>query len=261
MSSLLRLAVEEGGGSLPFGEEIRGYLVVIAAVGLFCGSIYLLLATNLGARMGFLISFAALSGFLTMLGLIWFTNLTPLNALHGPAPTWKVQDVVDEVSESNVEAVRDITETGNDLSEADQGEIKAAVDGALTGEGRFGEFSASTDYVVTGARDKGGGSSGLVGHETHYAVMRIQGVIDVEPLPGEAPPPPTADPEKPERAVVLVRDLGSLRQPPLFMSIAFGILFAISLRLLHLTERDRQRAEAKPETESETEREPEPVPA
>ncbi len=38
---------------------ILGVLVVIAAVSLFMGTIYLLLATNVGARLGFLISIAA----------------------------------------------------------------------------------------------------------------------------------------------------------------------------------------------------------
>ena len=33
---------------------ILGVLVVLSAVSLFCGSVYLLLATNLGARLGFL---------------------------------------------------------------------------------------------------------------------------------------------------------------------------------------------------------------
>jgi len=60
--------------------KLRGYFIVVFAVGLFCGSIYMLLATNLGARLGFLVAFASLSGFLMLLGLIWFTNLTPLNA-------------------------------------------------------------------------------------------------------------------------------------------------------------------------------------
>ena len=38
---------------------ILGILVVVAGVGLFCGSIYLLLGTNLGARLGFLVAFWA----------------------------------------------------------------------------------------------------------------------------------------------------------------------------------------------------------
>ena len=42
---------------------ILGFLVVIFAVALFCGTIWLLLGTNLGARLGFLVSFTAVTGF------------------------------------------------------------------------------------------------------------------------------------------------------------------------------------------------------
>ena len=38
---------------------ILGVLVVVAGVGLFCGSIYVLLGTNLGARLGFLVAAAS----------------------------------------------------------------------------------------------------------------------------------------------------------------------------------------------------------
>ena len=48
---------------------ILGVLVVLAAVSLFMGSIYLLLATNLGARLGFLVAAAGLSGFMVLLSL------------------------------------------------------------------------------------------------------------------------------------------------------------------------------------------------
>lgn len=246
MGGLLTLAVEAGGGELPVGEQIRGYLVTISAVVLFCGSIYMLLATNVGSKMGFLISFATLTGFLCMLGLIWFTNLTPLNALHGPAPHWNVQEVVDDLAQAETEAARTIAEEGEPIPEIEQGEIKASIDTALTEEGgEFTEFTSSNDYVVTEAIELGGGTKGPLGlqHETRYAIMTVQGVKDVTPLPGQAPPPPAADPAEPERTVVLIRDLGSLRQPPLFMSIAFGILFAISLVLLHNAEREKQVAD------------------
>ena len=49
------------------------------AVGLFCGSAYLLLGTNLGARLGFLVAGACLSGFLVLLTSLWLTTATPLD--------------------------------------------------------------------------------------------------------------------------------------------------------------------------------------
>ena len=242
MTSLLILAAEEH-AELDLIGQLRGVFVVVFAVGLFCGSVYLLLRTNLGGSLAFLLSFSALAGFLMMLGMIWTTNLTPLNALHGPPPTWKVEQVVDNLSQADIAEVRDIEAKGLPLEQAQQGEIKASVDAALTAEeGDFTEFARSTDYVVEGAQGIGGGRSGLFGHKAEYAIMKVRGVKPVEPLPGQAPPLPKADPTKPQKYVVRVRDLGALRLPPLLMSIAFAILFAISLVLLHRAERAKQGA-------------------
>jgi hypothetical protein len=240
MTALGILAAEEA-GKLDLVHQLRGAFVVVFAVGLFCGSIYLVLATDVGARLGFLLSAASLTGFLFLLGLIWTTNFTPLNALHGPPPTWKVKEVVDNPAQSKIPQVRQIEKEGKPLDSAAQGEIKASVDAAVTTEnGPYQQFSKATDYVVDAAEETGGGKKGLIGHTPQYAVMKIQGVKAVEALPGEAPPTPKADPAKPAKYVVLERDLGALRQPPLFMAIGFGILFAICLAMLHSAEREGQ---------------------
>src|ERR1044071_3816367 len=107
MSGFLILATEAS-EHLDLIRRIRGYAIVVFAVGLFCGSIYMVLATNLGARNGFLVAFASLCGFLTMLGLIWFTNLTPLNALHGPPPHWVVKEIVVNPSQAKTDRPRNI---------------------------------------------------------------------------------------------------------------------------------------------------------
>jgi len=241
MTPLLILAAEEA-KKLDLVHQLRGAFVVVFAVGLFCGSIYLVLSTDLGARLGFLVSAASLTGFLFLLALIWTTNFTPLNALHGPPPTWKVKEAVDDLSQSKIPEAREIEKKGKPLDQAAQGEIKASVDAAVTAETGpgSGTFTKATDYVVGAAEETGGGKKGLFGHKAQYAVMQIQGVKSVEPLPGEAPPPPKADPSKPAKYVVLERDLGALRQPPLLMAIGFGILFAICIAMLHSLERDQQ---------------------
>ena len=46
-------------------------LTVILAIVTLCGSVYLILATNLGARLGILIALAGLSGWIMLMGLIW----------------------------------------------------------------------------------------------------------------------------------------------------------------------------------------------
>jgi hypothetical protein len=200
------------------------------------------LATNLGRRLGLLVSLSSLFAFLCMLGLIWFTNLTPLNALHGPAPTWKVGEVIDEGAPS--ETAQRVEQQGKDLDDVAQGEIKASIDSALTAEGgEFFKFQSATDYVVVKAKDLGGGNKSFFRHKPHFAIMQVQSVVKVTPLPGQAPPPPAADESKPVVTVLLKRDLGALRQPPLFMAIGFGVLFAITLVLLHKAERAKQLAE------------------
>jgi hypothetical protein len=237
MGGLWTLATEAG-GHLDLMGELRGYAIVVFSVGLFCGSIYLVLATDVGNRMGFMISFASLCGFLAMLGLIWFTNLTPLNALHGPPPHWNVKEVVDNPAQAKIEKVRAIEEKGQVLDAAEQGEVKATVDSAMTGEdSEFKEFGNTSEYVVVKAERIGGGSTSFFRHRPLFAVMTIQGAKKVDPLPGGAPPPPQADPAKPVRNIVLERDLGAMRQPPVVMTLAFGILFALSLYVMHNMER------------------------
>ena len=51
-----------------------------------CGSIYLIMATNIGARLGFLVTFAGLTGWLFLMGIIWsFYGI----GLKGPEPSWE----------------------------------------------------------------------------------------------------------------------------------------------------------------------------
>lgn len=239
----LGILATEGGEHLDLIGELRGYAIVVFSVGLFCGSIYLLLATDVGNRLGFMVSFASLTGFLALLGLIWFTNLTPLNALHGPPPHWEVKEIVDNLAQAETEKARTIDKEGVPLDSGAQGEIKATVDSAVTAEGgEFKQFTAATDYVVVNAEKIGGGSLPFFRHRPLFAVMQIQEAKKVEPLPGAAPPPPAANPDKPAKFVVLQRDLGALRQPPLIMAVAFGILFALSLYVMHTMERAEQRA-------------------
>ncbi len=252
---MLGILATEAGGHLDVLGQLRGYAIVFFSVGLFCGSIYLLLATDVGSRMGFLVSFASLSGFLAMLGLIWFTNLTPLNALHGPPPHWKVLEIADNPAQAKTEEVREIDQKGEPLEASAQGEIKATVDSAVTAEGgEFKLFSAATDYVVLNAERIGGGSLSFFRHRPLFAVMAIQAAKKVETLPGAAPPPPAADPTKPVKYLALERDLGALRQPPIVMTTAFTILFLLSLYAMHTMERAEQKEKA-------AQLEPTPAPA
>ena len=61
--------------------ELRGILIVIIAVAVLMGSVYLILATNLGARLGFLVTLAALFGWLLLMGP---TGGSTASACKGP---------------------------------------------------------------------------------------------------------------------------------------------------------------------------------
>src|SRR4051794_38158467 len=111
----LALMATEGGHKTLFDPTIVGILVPIAGVFLFCGSVYLLLSTNLGARLGFLVAAAALSGFMVMLSTMWLTTATPLNSPKGREAEWKVVEVADSVADSKIDAVRTITQSGDQL--------------------------------------------------------------------------------------------------------------------------------------------------
>lgn len=67
---------------------ILGVLTVLSGVVLFCGSVYLLLATNLGARLGFLIAASGLTGLMVLLSTLWLTTSTPLNSPKGRISQW-----------------------------------------------------------------------------------------------------------------------------------------------------------------------------
>jgi hypothetical protein len=72
---------------LGWDPAIRGILVVTLAVAILMGSVYLLLATNTGARLGLNIALAALFGWLSILTLYWWIT-PPGIGPRGQDPTW-----------------------------------------------------------------------------------------------------------------------------------------------------------------------------
>jgi hypothetical protein len=73
--------------SLTWDPGFRGILVVVVGVAVLCGSVFVILATNSGVRLGFLIALAGLFGWLSVMGAIW--SMYGIG-YKGPAPTWKV---------------------------------------------------------------------------------------------------------------------------------------------------------------------------
>ena len=96
--------------TLAFGwqPEIRGIVVVLIAVGVLMGSVYLILITNLGSRLGLLVSLAALFGWMTILGSMWWVYGI---GLKGEDPTWEpVEVIVGDVATANSEVAHDLSD-------------------------------------------------------------------------------------------------------------------------------------------------------
>jgi len=77
---------------IAWNPGIRGILVVVVGVSVLCGSIYLLLATNTGARLGMLLALAGLFGWLVCLTLFWWIS-PPAIGPRGNNPVWKPVEV------------------------------------------------------------------------------------------------------------------------------------------------------------------------
>jgi hypothetical protein len=266
------LASGGGGHQTLWDPTIIGVLVVLSGVVLFCGSTYLLLATNLGARQGFLIAFTGLTGITMMLGLLWVTTNTPLNVPKGRGAEWQPVSeepdvaVVDNLADSNIEAVRTIAENGTfvpvkkgeDDPEGllERGELRPAVEGALVTaekEGAeepperplalYGEAAdVLTDLEVLNAYVDGGGTKNVLWHHPRYAVVEFCTKEEVDADLNADPVDAACDPFEATRWLILERDLGSLRLPNYFYAGVSALLFGLGLYALHIKERADQAA-------------------
>lgn len=271
---LVHLLASEGGAKTLWDPTILGILTVLSGVVLFCGSAYLLLATNLGARQGFLVAFAGLTGLIMLLGLLWLTTNTPLNVPKGRIAEWQPvseepdQAIVDELAFSDIDAVRTIADDGTPVpTEApegaegviERGELRPAVEAALVTQvvpaneeppeqplalygdaaGVLTELDSLEAYVV------GGGTKGVFWHHHRYAAIQFCTTFELDTVfndPNAAVTDPECDPAEPTRWLILERDFGSLRLPAVFYTLVSGLLFGLSLYALHIKERADEAA-------------------
>jgi hypothetical protein len=278
---------------IAWDPQLRGFLAVGVGVVVLMGSVYLLLSTNLGARLGFLIAMSAIFGWCTIMGLTWWTYGTI--GMLGEAPKWEVTDVVyPGLQDAGLEEARDLDTSAlpdpeelNDLEGDELEKTSDEVEPTLGGwellpesNPAFGEAKATVDehfaeqpdeeLKLAGAADyvtiysfERGGKEGLpddpsridrittklkntfwqVQHPPHYAIIQVQPVIEQEPVPGEAPPVPTADPDAPVVSVIMERNLGDVRFPGAMLTVFSGSMFAVTILMLH--RRDLRVAEVR----------------
>lgn len=89
---------------IAYDPEIRGALIFAFCLVFFVGSGWLLLATNVGSRLGFLLAAAGLFGWLTVLSISWW--IYGVGAI-GDLPEWSVEEVnVGDLSQAQLEEAR-----------------------------------------------------------------------------------------------------------------------------------------------------------
>ncbi len=233
--------------------EIRGIIVVLIGFGVLCGSIYLVLTTNLGSRLGFLVALAGLAAWLMMLGTFWWVYGI---GLKGNPPAWIGKEVVGgSLANAGSDVVRGVDVSGattdhavdgwKRLAEDDPsfGQDVAAADDILQNKTQL--FKAG-DYKAIAVYSKGGRRYPKINntldflaffHRPHYSLVEVQPVIPALPEPGRAPPTPTLDPSKSPTYVLMERDLGTQRQPAVSLTIGAGLLFALCCYTLHRRDR------------------------
>jgi hypothetical protein len=247
MSSLATLL------AISWQPEIRGISVVVIGAVVLMGSVYFILTTNLGSRLGFLVSLAALSSWLMLMGIFWLVYGI---GLKGKDPSWVGKEIIGtELNNAGntVAHVDDISQATP--TEAVDGWIRIAEDNAAFGQtvaaaddilqNQTETFKAG-DYKPVAVYSKGGERFPKIGdsldffaffHRPHYAIVEVQPVIPTLTEPGRAPLPAVVDPSKPPTYVLMERDLGTHRQPAISLTIGAGLLFALCCYTLHRRER------------------------
>jgi hypothetical protein len=270
--AVLHLLLGEGGPGNLWNPTMIGVLTVLCAVGLFCGSTYLLLSTNLGGRLGFLVAAAGLSGFLVLLTSLWLTTPgsatgnSDLDPPHGNSASWKMIELVSDPSVSKIPAVRELPTKGrpgqHDLVIQVKPAIDAAVVAAAPVAGQEAKpqplatlgVSSSTDYLLefTGSKsfqyiDK---TQNFFWHRARYAAIELcLARKDAANALVNGPKGPVCDALKPTHFAILSYDYGSVRKPVVFYWLFSLLFFGLSLLGLHWWEKDeraRKRAALTP---------------
>lgn len=247
--------------------ELRGALIVVIGVVSLMGSVYLILGTNLGARLGFLVALAGLFGWMATMGAIWWTYGI---GLKGREPTWKPAAPISIVRDARLldraevigapikidagasptevakAAQAELVEAGwTRLDDADprRGQAVASADDII--QNRAKEYAAG-EYTAVAVYDRGGERWPKISdsidftaflHKPRYALVELASLVPQRTEPGRAPARPVIDEKQPHRYLLMIRDLGSKRQPAVFITIGSTIIFLILCWLLHRRDR------------------------
>jgi hypothetical protein len=252
--------------------ELRGVLTVILGTVAFMGSVYMILGTNIGARLGFLVALCGLAGWMALMGGIWWIYGI---GLKGADPSWVqvpgrtvIQDAGDlyqagvlenRLALTDVDVPADINDIVYDgfvneewrvLGESEPafGQAAASATVFLEEEDALepGSFKVTNVFEIGGeAYPKIFGQDALdqvaFFHKPYYTVVEVSPYIPLRTEPGRAPSAPEVDPTQEAQYVYMLRDLGSRREPAALITIGSTIVFLALAWVLH--RRDRFVAE------------------
>jgi hypothetical protein len=211
--------------ALSWDPQIRGAVIVITAVLILCGSVYMLLATNTGSRLGFLIAVAGLSGWMFLMGVTWMVFGI---GMKGREPHWEPKELIvgPLQNRATVDGMDTFPNGWNELEESNKirADAQAAADGLLApaaGGGHGAEDEGPTpeeqarfkspytrvdQYKAVAGYNKGGDNELFtIGkhkfyfrHSPHYAVIQVQALQQEcsDENPTKAPncyPPPAVE--------------------------------------------------------------------
>ena len=247
--------------AISWQPELRGIVVVLIAVVVLIGGTYLIVGTNLGARLGVLVVLAGFFGWMMTMGAIWWTYGI---GLKGPEPSWKPAEPITiirdatalvgaEILETPAKTAADPVTTATNVasqlesegwqlleeSDPQRGQAVAASDAIIQVEAE--EFAAG-EYLSVAVYDRGGERYPKINesldfiaffHKPRYALVEVAPVIPQRTEPGRAPARPVIDEAQPHRYVYMIRDLGAKRQPAILITFGSAIIFVILCWLLH----------------------------
>jgi hypothetical protein len=246
--------------------EIRGLLTVLIGFVVLCGSIYLILATNMGARLGFIVALTGLAGWMALMGLVWWIYGI---GLRGPEPSWApvegstvIQDADALYTSGVLENPVDLTGVETYAEQADvvlEAFVDEGWDIVAESEPAFGQAASAAgvfieeeeafdagEYQVTNVVETGGDRYPKINetldffaffHEPHYSVAEVAALEPLRTEPGRAPTAPQIDQSRQRQYVYMVRDLGARRQPAAAITIGSTIVFLALCFMLHRRDR------------------------
>jgi len=227
-------------------------------------------------RVGFLLAMAGLFGWIGLMGTVWV--VTGSSADVGRAASWKTVEVVtgDTADATTVDFKPCAGKSGKDcfkqlkagdpeLGDAQSSADKAlassaaaaptpgAAEGGAKHESRFQPpFSTPDQYIQVAVWRMDPTTTWHIrkhkitpfGHEKHVDVVQVRPVVKQVIDPNAPPPKPIPDQSKPLTSVVMVRDLGSVKQPQFFVAGGGLMIFFVICYVLHQRDKEIWAAQA-----------------